>query len=92
MTRFVPLGASPETQARESPRRCCAKCRRGTAALGEFPCGLALSCACHDDMKVGAVEREMITPACRKVACTAQAHRDGLCRVHYSQAVAEQYA
>lgn len=28
--------------------RCCARCRRGTAALGDFPCGLDGRCKCHD--------------------------------------------
>lgn len=33
-----------------------------------------------------------IKGTCMKHNCREQAHRDGLCRVHYSQAVAEQYA
>lgn len=29
---------------------CCAKCRRGTRAFGELPCGYLLNCpnGCHD--------------------------------------------
>ena len=35
--------------ARKGPKRCCAKCRRGTAADGDLPCGYLGRCpnGCH---------------------------------------------
>lgn len=39
---------APPTHPTEPPgKRCCAKCRRGTPAMGELPCGYALNCPCH---------------------------------------------
>lgn len=43
---FAP-GALPPTSPRDSRGFCCAKCRRGTPALGEFPCGFDRLCLCH---------------------------------------------